>query len=304
MAAATDRKIDDDTNGTIAIAGDLTVRRLGFGAMRISSARNAEGAIDRDEAIRLSRRVYERGVNFIDVANIYGYGECEKMLAEALHPYPDDLVIATKAGFKTVELEPGMRSLPPFGWPEHILEECDKSLQRLRIDCIDLYQVHVPDPDVPYADTVGAFVDLQKAGKVRYIGVSNVSLEQLNIARSMCEVVSVQNRYSVGDRTSEDVLNACEKDGIAFLPYSPIKLRGTPAETVANEIAAAHDALSQQVALAWLLRHSPVMLPIPGTSKIGHMDENVESAWLELKDAEMARLDQAAAPAQESRRRR
>jgi pyridoxine 4-dehydrogenase len=289
----TQRTLDDGTAGTITM-GDLTVRRLGFGAMRISSARNAAGEIDRDEAVKLCRRVYERGVNFIDAANIYGYGECETILAEALHPYPDDLVIATKAGFKPGRLEPGMRSLPPLGRPEHIKEECEKSLRRLKVDCIDLYQIHVPDPDVPYEDTVGAFVDLQKEGKVRRIGVSNVSLEQLAVARALCDVVSVQNRYNLGDRVSEQVLEVCEAGGIAFLPYRPVILKNTPGETVTNEIAAAKHALSQQIALAWLLRHSPWMLPIPGTSKIAHLDENVDAAWVRLSDAEMERLDQAA----------
>lgn len=289
------RKLEDRTTGTITLGGDLTVRRLGFGAMRISSARNKAGEIDRKEALRLGRRVYERGVNFIDAANIYGYGECEKMLAEALHPYPKDLVIATKAGFKPGRLEPGMRSLPALGQPEHIKEECDKSLERLRIDCIDLYQVHVPDPEVPYAETVGAFADLRKAGKVRHVGISNVSLEQLKIAQSVCPIVSVQNRYNPGARDSEAVLRACEEAGIAFLPYAPIKLKGTTAEPVAEAIAKRHGASMQQVALAWLLRHSPVMLPIPGTSNIDHFDENMGAAWLELTKDEVAQLGAAAA---------
>jgi pyridoxine 4-dehydrogenase len=293
----TQRTLDDATVGTITM-GDLTVRRLGFGAMRISSARNAAGEFDREEAVKLSRRVYERGVNFIDVANIYGYGECESILAEALHPYPEDLVIATKAGFKPGRLEPGMRSLPPLGRPEHIKEECEKSLRRLKIDCIDLYQIHTPDPEVPYEDTVGAFVDLQTAGKVRHIGVSNVSLEQLAIARALCEVVSVQNRYNLGSRASEQVLEVCEAAGIAFLPYQPVVLRNTPGEAAANEIAAAKNALLQQVALAWLLQHSQWMLPIPGTSKLPHLDENVDAAWVTLTDAEAERLNEAAvAPA-------
>jgi aryl-alcohol dehydrogenase-like predicted oxidoreductase len=288
------KTLDDTTVGTIRL-GDLTVRRLGFGAMRISSARNAEGKIDRDEAIRLSRRVYERGVNFIDVANIYGYGECELILAEALHPYPKDLVIGTKAGYATIRMEPGMKILPANGHPDHIRQECEKSLKRLRIDCIDLYQIHTPDPDIPWADTVGAFVELQKAGKVRHIGLSNVNLEQLNVARSMCEVVSVQNRYNLGVRDSEAVLEACEAAGIAFLPFRPVDLRGSEGQSVTAEIAAAKGALTQQVAVAWLLRHSNAMLPIPGTSKLAHLDENVDGAWVTLSDDEMARLDAAAA---------
>jgi pyridoxine 4-dehydrogenase len=286
-------KLEDSTVGTITL-GDLEVRRFGFGAMRISSAKNAAGELDRDEAVKLCRQVYERGVNFIDAANIYGYGECETILAEALYPYPRDLVIATKAGFKPGRLEPGMTSLPPLGRPEHIKEECEKSLKRLRIDCIDLYQIHVPDPDVPYEETVGAFAELQKAGKVRHIGVSNVTPDHLALAQALCTVVSVQNRYNVGERSSETVLEACEGGGIAFLPYRPVILKNTPADAAAKAIAAEREALPQQVALAWLLAHSKVMLPIPGTSKIAHLDENVDAAWLSLSKDEVRSLDAAA----------
>jgi pyridoxine 4-dehydrogenase len=288
------RILDDDATGTLTI-GDHTVRRLAFGAMRVSGARNAEGVRDRDEATRLYRRVYDRGVNFIDVANIYGYGECEEILAEALHPYPDDLLIGTKAGFRPGKIEPGKVSLPPLGTPEHIKEECDKSLRRLRVDTIDLYQVHVPDPDVPYEDTVGAFVELRDAGKVRHIGVSNVSLEQLAVAQSLTPVVSVQNGYNVGRRGSEDLLRACEEQEIAFIPYSPNILMGSDAEPVVAEIAAQHGTSAQQVAVAWLLAHSPVMVPIPGTSKIAHADDNIDTAWLDLTADELARLDAAGA---------
>jgi aryl-alcohol dehydrogenase-like predicted oxidoreductase len=291
----TGRTLSDETNGTITI-GDHTVRRLAFGAMRVSGARNAEGTRDREEARRIYREVWDRGVNFIDVANIYGYGECEEILAEALAPYPEDLLIGTKAGFKPGKIEPGKRSLPPLGTPEHIKEECDKSLQRLRIDHIDLYQVHVPDPDVPYAETVGAFVELQQAGKVRHIGVSNVTLEHLALAQSMCEVVSVQNAYNVGRRQSEDVLEKCEEERIAFIPHSPNILDGSPAEAIVNELAAAHGVSPQQVAVAWLLQHSPVMVPIPGTRNIDHADDNIDAAWLALTPDEIARLDAAATP--------
>ncbi len=221
-----DRVLADDTSGTVTI-GDHSVRRMAFGAMRVSGARNAEGVRDRDEAARLYRRVVDRGVNFLDVANIYGYGECEEILAEALAPYPSDLLVGTKAGFRSgMKLEPGMRSLPPSGRPEDIKAECEQSLRRLRVDCIDLYQVHVPDPDVPYAETVGAFVELRDAGKVRHIGISNVTLDHLATAQSLCTVVSVQNAYNVGRRRSEDVLRACEEQGIAFVPHSPNILAG------------------------------------------------------------------------------
>jgi pyridoxine 4-dehydrogenase len=286
-------KLEDQTVGTVELAG-RQVRRLGFGAMRASGARNAEGVRDRDEARALYRRVYDRGVNFIDVANIYGYGECEEILAEALHPYPEDLLVGTKAGFRPGKIEPGKNSLPPLGRPEHIKEECDKSLLRLRVDCIDLYQVHVPDPDVPYAETVGAFVELQQAGKIRHIGLSNVTLEHLATAQALCDVVSIQNAYNVGRRGSEDVLRACEEQGIAFIPHSPNILARTPAEAIVAEIAAERGVSPQQVASAWLLAHSPVMVTIPGTSKISHVDDNVDAAWLHLSDDETRRLDAAA----------
>jgi pyridoxine 4-dehydrogenase len=289
-------RLEDATVGTITL-GDLRVRRLGYGAMRVSGARNAAGVRDRAEAIKIYRRASERGINFIDTANVYGYGESEEILAEALRPYPADLVIATKAGFRPGKIEPGKTSLPPLGDPGHIKEECDKSLRRLRLDCIDLYQVHVPDPGVPYEETVGAFVELQQAGKVRHIGVSNVTLEQLAIARSLCTVVSVQNAYNAGTRNSESLLAACEEAGMAFLPWKPIQLDGTPAAAVAAAIAGERAITTQQVALAWALAHSPAMLPIPGTSKQHHLDENIDAAFIELSKEEIARLESAAAPA-------
>jgi aryl-alcohol dehydrogenase-like predicted oxidoreductase len=287
------KRLEDGSVGTVSLAGK-PVRRLGFGAMRTSGARNSEGIRDRQTARELYRRVYERGVNFIDVANIYGYGECEEILAEALHPYPDDLLIGTKAGFRPGKIEPGKTSLPPCGRPEHIKEECDKSLRRLRLECIDLYQVHVPDPAVPYEDTIGAFVELQQAGKVRHIGVSNVTLDDLAAARSLCDVASVQNGYNVGRRHSEDVLEACEAAGIPFIPYSPNILAGTAAETVVQRIAETKGVSAQQVAVAWLLQHSDLMVPIPGTSKVNHADDNVDAAWLELTADDIRALDDAA----------
>jgi pyridoxine 4-dehydrogenase len=286
--------LTDDTVGTVSF-GDITARRLGFGAMRISGARNDEGVRDRDVAIALCHTVVDRGVNFIDTANIYGYGQSEEIIAEALYPYPADLFITTKAGFTPGKIAPGKTSLPPLGRPEHIKEECDKSLARLRLDVIPLYQVHVPDPDVPYEETVGAFVELQQAGKVRHIGVSNVSLEQLAIAQSLCEVVSVQNFYNVARRTSEPVLQACEEQGIVFIPHSPNILGEGEAATAVKEIAAAHGVSTQQVAVAWLLAHSAQAAPIPGTQSPSHASDNIDTAWLHLTDAEMARLDAAGA---------
>jgi aryl-alcohol dehydrogenase-like predicted oxidoreductase len=285
---STNSTIEDATVGTVTF-GDIPVRRLGFGAMRISGARDENGVRDRAEAIRLCRRVAERGVNLFDTANIYGYGESEEIIAEALHPY-DDLLIATKAGFKPGKIAPGETSLPPLGRPEHIIEECEKSLRRLQVDVIDVYQVHVPDPAVPYEDTVGAFVELQQAGKIRHIGVSNVTVDQLATARSLCTVVSVQNRYNVGDRTAEAVLEVCTRDGIPFMPWGPLLVKEETGQVLAR-IAEAHDATPQQVALAWLLRRSPTITPIPGTSKVDHAEGNVDAAWLELSDDELAALD-------------
>jgi pyridoxine 4-dehydrogenase len=286
--------LDDTTVGTVDIA-EWTVRRLGFGAMRISGARNAEGGRDREVARALVRRVVERGVNLIDTANIYGYGESEEIIAEALHPYPVDLLITTKAGFKPGKIAPGETSLPPLGTPEHIREECEKSLRRLRVDAIDLYQVHVPDPAVPYEDTVGAFAELQREGKVRHIGVSNVSAEQLAIAQSICEVVTVENRYNVGDRDSEAMVALCERQGIVFFPWQPVAPEDQGVRRAVAVVAQAHGVSVQQVALAWLLAHSEMLVPIPGTTNIDHLDDNVDAAWLSLEDADMATLDAVAA---------
>jgi aryl-alcohol dehydrogenase-like predicted oxidoreductase len=283
------RILADATTGTTRIGGS-EVRRLGFGAMRISGARTPDGVRDRDEARRLVREVYDRGVTFFDAANIYGYGECEEILAEALHPYPKDLLIGTKAGFAPGKLAPGQASLPPNGRPEHIREECEKSLRRLRLDCIDLYQVHVPDPDVPYEETVGAFVDLQEQGKVRAIGISNVDLGQLTIARGLCEVAAVQNAYGVANRAAEDVLAACAAEGIPFLPHSPNAFDTAAAEAI-GRVAAAQGVSIQQVAIAWLLQHSDALVPIPGTSSRAHAHDNVDAAWLCLSASDVSALD-------------
>ena len=288
------RTLEDVTVGTVPI-GDLTVRRLGFGAMRISSARNAEGKRDRGEAVRLTQRAYERGVRFFDTADIYGLGESEEIIGEALHPYPDDLVIGTKAGYRPARIEPGHATMPPRGRPEDIRAQCEQSLRALRMDCLPLYQVHAPDPEVPYADTLGAFIDLQREGKVRHIGVCNVSEAQLELARSMFPVVSVQNRYNASDRAYERVLTACEKAGIPFLPWQPIAVTPNLAGRTVVEVATAMAVLPQQVALAWLFRRSPLMLPIPGTSKVAHLDDNIDGAWVALSEEDYARIDLAAA---------
>ncbi len=290
MEAAT---LDNTTAGTVDIA-DWTVRRLGFGAMRISGARNSERVRDRELARALVRRVVDRGVNLIDTANIYGYGESEEIIAEALHPYDADLLITTKAGFKPGKIAPGETSLPPLGKPEHIREECEKSLRRLRIDAIDLYQVHVPDPAVPYEDTVGAFADLQREGKVRHVGVSNVNAQQLAVARSICEVVTVENRYNVGDRASDTMVALCGQQGIVFFPWQPVAPEDHGVRRALALVAQGHGVSVQQVALAWLLGHSDIVVPIPGTTSIEHLDDNIDAAWLTLAGADIATLDAAA----------
>jgi pyridoxine 4-dehydrogenase len=286
--------LNDETSGTFTIGGELSVRRLGFGAMRISGARNAEGVRDRTEAVALVRRVVDRGVNFLDTANIYGYGQSEDIIAEALHPYPDDLVITTKAGYRPGKVLSGQVTLPPNGDPDHIREECEKSLTRLKVESIDLFQAHAPDPTIPYEETIGAFIELQNAGKIRHIGISNVTDYQLSYAQKLGAIATVQNRYNAGDRSSEAVLAACAEQGIGFMPWAPILLPNSRVSKVTNDIAAAHGATTQQVALQWLLRHAPNMLPIPGTSSIDHADENIDGAWLELTDDDIARIDEAA----------
>lgn len=272
--------------------GGRVVPRLGFGTMRIASAKNDAGERDRAIAIALCRGVADQGVVVFDTANIYGYGEAEEILAEALHPYPD-LLVTTKAGFEPGVMRPGMTRLPSLGTPEHIRAECEKSLRRLRLDCIELYQVHVPDPNVPYAETVGAFADLQAEGKVGHIGVSNVDLEHLATARSVCDIVSVQNAYGLADRRSEEVLEECERSGIVFIPHTSNVRSGAGVTAVADEVAAEVGATRSQVAIAWLLARSSVILPIPGTRSLAHAIQNVAAADVRLSPAQLNRLDEA-----------
>jgi aryl-alcohol dehydrogenase-like predicted oxidoreductase len=290
-------RLDDGVAGTLAIGG-FKVRRLGYGAARLSTVGGVtDVAPPRDQAVAAVRRAVERGVNFIDTAAYYGLGKSEEIVAEALHPYPADLMIATKAGLGMHEPAIGdYDAIPRDGRPESIRAECEASLKRLRREAIDLYSYHYHDPKVPYEETLGAFADLQRAGKVRHIGVSNVTLEQLRTAQAICEVVAVQLRYNVGDREYEPMLRICEQEGMAFMPWFPLMTQGSPAQTALDEVAAAHGATRHQAALAWLLQHSPCTVPIPGTSKAAHVDENVDAAWLRLSADEMARLDAAAPP--------
>jgi aryl-alcohol dehydrogenase-like predicted oxidoreductase len=278
-------------SGTLAIGGDIEVHRLGFGAMRIVGAGVWGPPPDRDGALALLRRVVELGVNLIDTADSYGPHVSEQLIAEALHPYPDGLLIATKGGLERT----GPGEWPRNARPEHLREACEGSLRDLRVDRIDLYQLHAPDPEVPYAESVGALRDLRDEGKIRHIGVSNVSVEQLAEARSIVDVVTVQNRFNLGDRASAAVLAVCERDGLGFFPWFPLAA-GKLARPggVVSEIAAGHDATPGQIALAWLLAHSPVTLPIPGTGSVAHLEENLAAADLRLSDEEVERLTEAA----------
>ena len=275
---------------TFTIGGDLQVRRLGFGAMRITGEGIWGPPDDPEEAKRLLRRVVERGVNLIDTADSYGPEVSENLIADELHPYPDGLVIATKGGLRRT----GPGQWPRDARPERLKECCEASLRRLKLDRIDLYQLHSPDPKVPYEDSVGALKELQGEGKIRHIGISNVSVDELEQARGIVEVVTVQNRFNLEDRDSEDVLERCDELGIGFIPWFPLAVgrlaeSGGPLERIAGE----HDATPAQVALAWLLARSEVMLPIPGTSSIEHFEENLAAADIELSTEQVAAIGSA-----------
>jgi pyridoxine 4-dehydrogenase len=272
---------------TFRIGGDLEVRRLGYGAMRITGDGIWGPPADPENARAVLRRVVELGVNLIDTADSYGPEVSENLIAEALHPYPEGLVIATKGGLRRT----GPGQWPRDARPERLKECCEGSLRRLRVDRIDLYQLHSPDPKVPFEDSVGALKELQDEGKIRHIGVSNVSVEELEAAREIVDVVTVQNRYNVADRHSEDVLEVCEEAGIGFIPWFPLAVGelarpGGPLDEVARN----HEATPSQVALAWLLARSDVMLPIPGTASLEHLEENVAAAGLRLSPAELEQI--------------
>ena len=249
--------------GTFTLGGQLEVRRLGFGAMRLTGAGIWGEPADREQCKQVLKRALELGINLIDTADSYGPEVSEEIIAEALHPYPDELVIATKGGL----LRDGPNQWRPDCRPEHLKEACEGSLRRLKVDRIDLYQLHTVDPKVPYEESVGAIKELQDEGKIRLAGVSNVDVEQLAAARGVTEVVSVQNRYNLADRRSDDVLRQCEEDTIGFIPWAPVE--------------AGKSDVPNKIALAWLLQRSPVMLPIPGTSSVEHLEENVGAAEID-----------------------
>ncbi|MCW3066741.1 MAG: aldo/keto reductase [Solirubrobacterales bacterium] len=275
---------------TFTIGGDLEIHRLGFGAMRITGEGIWGPPLDAEQAKAVLRRALELGVDFIDTADSYGPYVSEELIAEALYPYPEGLVIATKGGFT----RPGPNQWEPDCRPERLKRCCEDSLRRLRLERIDLYQLHTVDPKVPYADSVNALVELQQEGKIRHIGISNVDLDHYAQAREIAEVVTVQDRFNLSDRATEDVLDKCTDDGLGFIPWFPLAVGelarpGGPLD----EIALAHDATPSQVALAWLLQRSPVMLPIPGTGSVEHLEENMGALRVHLSEEETARLEEA-----------
>jgi len=267
--------------------GDLSVNRIGYGAMRVIEDPDIWGPPkDKANAHRVLKRAYELGANFFDTAESYGPHTSEITIAEAMHPYPKDLVIATKCGL----VRPRKERWDEDGRPEKLQKDLEGSLKRLKLDRIDLYQLHAPDPKVPFEDQVGTLARFRKEGKVRHVGLSNVTVKQLEAARKIVPIVSVQNRYNLGDRHSEDVLKACERLGIAFLPWYPLGdgscLRNAKVKALAHKVG----ATPSQVVLAWLLKKSPVMLPIPGTGNVQHLEENMGAAKIQLSDADFSSL--------------
>ncbi|MEU1193619.1 aldo/keto reductase [Streptomyces sp. NPDC005859] len=274
-------------SGTFTIGGDLPVYRLGYGAMQLTGPGVWGEPADRDEAIRVLRRAVELGVTFIDTADAYGPYVNEKLIAEALHPYADDVVIATKGA----NTRPSPEEWIPNGRPEYLRQCVEGSLQRLNLDRIDLYQLHRVDPTVPFAEQVGALAQLRQEGKIRHVGLSEVTVEELVEAQRHVPIVSVQNLYNLAERKYEDVLEHCEREGIAFIPWFPLATGqlARPGSILA-EAADRHEATPAQLALAWLLHRSPVILPIPGTSKVAHLEDSVAAATISLTDDEVAQL--------------
>ena len=268
-------------SGSVSLGGELTVNRLGFGAMRITGEGVWGPPKDPRAAIAVLRRAIELGVNFIDTADSYGPNVSEELIAEALSPYPKDLVIATKGGWN----RPGPNQWTHDASPAHLRKAVEGSLKRLRLDRIDVYQLHVPDPVVPLDASIETLAKVQSEGKIRFVALSNVTVEHIERARKMVPIVSVQNRYSFADREWDHVVDYCERNGIAFIPWFPLGA-GTVAGRLLERIAKARKVKPIQIALAWLLKRSPIMLPIPGTSSIAHLEENVQAGSLQLSDEE------------------
>jgi aryl-alcohol dehydrogenase-like predicted oxidoreductase len=277
---------DASAAGTLTLGGELEVRRLGFGAMRITGEGIWGPPGDSEEAKAVLQRALELGVNFIDTADSYGPEVSEELIAEALHPYPDGLVIATKGGLTRPGPERWVRDCSP----EHLRKACEQSLRRLQLDRIDIYQLHAVDPGVPLEESVGALAELRGEGKIAHVGLSNVDVEELERAREIVPVVSVQNRYSVAERDSDPVIDRCERDGLAFIPWGPLRAVKEGGHGAISRVADAHGAGELQVALAWLLSRSPAMLPIPGTSSVEHLEQNVAAAGLRLTEDEFGEL--------------
>jgi aryl-alcohol dehydrogenase-like predicted oxidoreductase len=277
-------------SGTFDLGGEYPVYRLGYGAMQITGSGIFGEPADPDECRRVLQRAVDLGVNLIDTANSYGPEVSERLIAEALHPYPDDLVIATKAGLE----RPGPGNWVPNGDPAYLKEQCEASLRRLKLDCIPLFQLHRIDRKVPAAESLGALIELREEGKIRHIGLSEVSVDELHAAQELTPIASVQNKYNLGDRSAEPVLEECERQGIGFIPWFPLNTGGlADAGGPLAEAASRHHASPAQLALAWLLHRSPVMLPIPGTSKVAHLEDNMEAARLSLSEDEVRALEEA-----------
>jgi pyridoxine 4-dehydrogenase len=281
------KKTDVSANhaGSITLGGELTVRRLGYGAMRLTGAGIWGPPKDRAQALAVLRRAVELGVNFIDTADSYGPYVNEELIAEALYPYSNDLVIATKGGWNRV----GPNQWTHNATPQHLREAVEGSLKRLRLERIELYQLHIPDPMVSFEASLEALLEMQSRGKIRLIGLSNVTREHIERARKLMPVASVQNRYSFADREWDYVVDYCEKNGIVFIPWFPLAA-GQAGMDAVHRIAEAHSATVMQVALAWLLRRSPIILPIPGTSSLTHLEENTGATTLQLSQSEVDEL--------------
>lgn len=282
------KQLSASSAGIVSLGGELSVHRLGFGAMRLTGDGIWGAPKNRAEAVAVLRRAVELGVDFIDTADSYGPHVSEELIAEALFPYPAGLAIATKGGWN----RPGPNQWTHDATPTHLRKAVEGSLSRLKLDRIDVYQLHIPDPVVPFEDSVGTLARLKEEGKIRLVALSNVTQEHIERARKIVPIVSVQNRYSFADREWDYVVDYCQRNGIAFIPWFPLGA-GRVAGQILDQVARAHQATGHQVAIAWLLKRSSIMLPIPGTSSVKHLDENVAAASLQLSDDEYQKLSRA-----------